>query len=76
MEACIMEPATTVLGGIVVALVGGVIGKAIGTNGNVKGPVCKERQLACQNLITEKIDNLGEKIETLTKAVNGKLSGV
>ena len=71
-----MESVSTVLGGIVIAVISGVAGKAIGTNNNIKSPLCSERQLACQMLITEKIDNIVEKVEALTKAVNSKLLGI
>ena len=66
----------TVLGGLVIALVAGAVGKALGTNNNVKGTTCTERQHACQSLIIEKIDNLGDKVETLTKTVNSKILGI
>ena len=71
-----MEPTTTILGGIVIAVVSGAVGKACGTNNNVKAPTCTERQHACQELINEKIDNLGDKIDVLTRAVNSKLLGI
>jgi len=71
-----MELATTVLGGLFIAVVSGVIGKSIGTNDNVKASICSERQHACQNLVTEKIDNLADRVEELTKAVNSKLLGI
>ena len=65
----------TILGGVVIAVISGVIGKSIGANNSVKNPTCTERQRSCQSLITEKIDNLGEKVDSLTKAVNHKLLG-
>ena len=71
-----MEPATTVLGGIVIAVISGVVGKSIGSNGVVKTPTCGERQIACQKLIMEKIDNISDRLDALTKAVNSKLLGL
>jgi len=71
-----MEPVATCLGGIVIAIVSGVIGKSIGTNDNVKAPTCTERQHSCQTLITNKIDNLAKNVDELTKAVNKKLLGI
>lgn len=71
-----MEPATTVLGGMVIAIISGVIGKSIGTNDNVKNKFCNERQRACQNLLVEKIESLHRDIKSLTDIVNGKLLGL
>jgi len=71
-----MEPVTSVLGGLVIALVAGVAGKAIGSNDNIKQSTCSERQHACQSLLIEKIDNVEEKLDNLTKAVNTKLYSI
>ena len=71
-----MEPATTVLGGIVIAIISGAVGKTIGTNNNVKKSQCHERQVSCQSLLGQKIENLADKVEILTKAVNSKLLGI
>lgn len=66
----------TILGGVVIAVISGVLGKSLGANNSVKNSICTERQISCQKLITEKIDNLGEKVDSLTKAVNHKLLGI
>jgi len=71
-----MELVTTVLGGIVIAVVSGTVGKGIGTNDNVKASTCLERRTACDSLVTEKIDHLARKVDELTKAVNSKLLGM
>lgn len=71
-----MEPATSILGGIVISLISGVVGKTIGENGKVKLLTCDERQRACQALLLEKIEHLSDKVDTLTKAVNDKVFGV
>ncbi len=71
-----MDPVNTILGGIIVALVYGAVGKSLGANGNVKAQTCNERQQACQKLLIEKIDNLKKELEDLTKAVNNKLFGI
>ena len=64
------------LAAMLIAIVSGVIGKSIGTNNNIKAPTCTERQHSCQELINEKIDNMADKIDALTKAVNSKLLGL
>ena len=70
------DPTTVVLGGICVAVVSGAIGKYAGSNGKVSEDHCGERQSSCQNLMVEKIENLGKKVDTLTKAVNNKILGI
>jgi len=66
----------TILGGILIAVVSGVIGKSLGDNDSIKQPVCTERQHACQSLLIEKIDNVTHKVDILTKIVNNKLLGI
>jgi len=68
-----MEVVTIILGGIIVSLTSGVIGKAMGENGTIKDKVCGERQHSCKELIFEKIDNLSKNVEALTRAINNKL---
>lgn len=71
-----MEILTTVLGGIVIALVGGIAGEQKGKRDTVNTSTCMERQHACQGLLIEKIGHVEEKIDRLTKAVNNKLFGI
>ncbi len=71
-----METIVVILSGIMIALTSGIIGKAIGTTSKVNEAICNERQLSCQSLINEKLDNICEKVELLTKVVNGKLLGL
>ena len=71
-----MDHLTTILGGIVVAMLSGAIGNYIGSRGNVKCFSCEERRIACQKLIAEQLDNINEKIDSLTRAVNSKLLGI
>jgi hypothetical protein len=66
----------TVLGGVLIAVVSGSIGKAIGEHNSVKKPICDQIRTDCRNLLVEKIENVGEKVEELTKAVNHKLYGL
>jgi hypothetical protein len=66
----------TILGGLLIALVSGLIGKAIGGYKKVKECDCDRRQKDCQRLLIEKIDHLKEKIEELTVVVNGKVLGL
>ena len=73
MEDSLVE---TILGGLLIALVSGLIGKAIGGYKKVKECDCDRRQKDCQRLLIEKIDHLKEKIEELTVVVNGKVLGL
>jgi len=66
----------TILGGLLISLVSGLIGKAIGGYKKVKECDCDRRQKDCQRLLIEKIDHLKEKIEELTVVVNGKVLGL
>ena len=53
-----IEPMIGVMGGVLIAVVSGAIGKVLGNNGKVKDSQCIERREACTKLLTEKIDNL------------------
>lgn len=70
------DPLTAVFGGICVALISGIFGKYLGGNGKVTNIHCNEKQKACQDLMAEKLDNLGNKVDNLTKAVNDKVLGI
>jgi len=66
----------TILGGIVIALVSGIFGKYLGERGKVTNDCCSINRAACQRLILEKLDNLDEKLESLTRVVNNKVLGL
>ena len=70
------DPMTTILGGALIASVAGAIGKYIGDNGKVSEDHCNEKRKSCQKLLLEKVSNIDEKVDTLTKAVNNKLFGL
>lgn len=63
----------TILGGIIIALVSGIAGKAIGDKEAIKEPQCNQFRSSCQALLIEKIDNIADKVEALTMVVNSKL---
>jgi hypothetical protein len=65
-----MDPAAVVLGGIVIAVVSGAIGKYTGGKNKVGESSCKERREACVTLLATKIDNLVHVVERVEKAVN------
>jgi hypothetical protein len=71
-----VEPITSVLGGIVIAMVSGSIGKSIGTHNRIKRTECDQIRAACKELICEKIDHLGEKIDEMKKVIDGKVIGL
>jgi len=71
-----VEPVTYILSGIVIAVVSGITGKYLGSNGNVKNGTCIERQHACSSIVIEKIDNLTKTVDDLKKAVNNKILGI
>jgi hypothetical protein len=64
------------LGAIVVALISGIIGNIIGSKDTVKKTICDERRATCNKLLIEKIENVAEKVEALTKIVNDKHLGI
>ena len=68
-----MEPVTTVLGGITVAVIAGVLGKSLSDKNKVKDNTCSERRIACVGIVITKIDNLTKVVDKLEKAVNNKL---
>jgi hypothetical protein len=71
-----IDPITSILSGLLIAVISGVIGKSIGSNRKVNEGICIERQKACQSLLIEKIDNLDEKVDNFIKIVNTKLLGL
>ncbi len=71
-----MEQTVVVLGGIVVALVSGIIGKGLEAKNSVKKMNCGVYRDSCQRLLTEKIDNLSGKVDALTTMVNSKILGI
>lgn len=62
-----------ILGGIIIALVSGMIGKFIGDYTSVRKDSCIQLRSSCQALLIEKIKNLEDKVDGLTKAVNNKI---
>jgi len=65
-----MEPVSVILGGVVVAVVSGTVGKVLGGNGKVKEKTCVERRESYVLLVSEKIDNLAKEIKGLSKTIN------
>ena len=65
-----------ILCAIILSLISGLIGRVIGEYDTVKKPLCDRITKDCQTLLLEKIGNVEEKIDTLTKAVNNKLFGI
>ena len=60
-----MEIAVSVLGGIVIGLISGAIGKYIGSCGKVDEEYCGERRLACNTLLETKFKAVNEKLDTI-----------
>ena len=58
-----------ILGGLLIAIVAGLVGKNIGMSNTVKRINCVERQQACQALLFSKISNIEEKLDDLTTVV-------
>ena len=71
-----MTPLETVLGGVVIALLSSLIGGRIGANGKMTSKHCEEKQTACSKLILEKIKNIEQKLDNLTKLINNKIFGI
>jgi len=71
-----MDPVTTVLGGVLVAVVSGAIGKTLGSNGKMSENHCEEKRQSCQTIVITKIDNVARKVDDLTSIVNNKLLGL
>ena len=67
------DPIMVVLGGLVVAFTSGTIGKYLGNSGKVKETQCEERRSNCISLVSEKIDNLTDRVSEMKRAID-KLS--
>ena len=67
---------TEILIGIIIALISGICGNIIGTRNIVGRYNCTQLRSSCQALLIEKIENIEEKVENLTKAINSKLLGI
>jgi hypothetical protein len=64
-----MNTFESVLVGIVIALVSGFIGKALGSRSKITEGLCDERRKSCQKLLIEKIDHLSKLIDNLHKLI-------
>ena len=71
-----MDYTTVILGGLVISVTSGTIGKYLGNNNKVTESHCSEKRNSCQKLIIEKIDNLSKKVDDLASLVNSKLLGM
>ena len=60
-----MERVVIILGGAILAIITGIIGKTIGSNGKVKEETCGERRLTCNKLIDEKLQNMDQKLDVI-----------
>ena len=67
----IMDIATTVLGGLTVAMIAGIIGRFVGSNGKISDDHCEEKRTACRALLIEKIDNIDGKVDDLKTLIKG-----
>ena len=63
------DPVTIILGGIVIAVVSGGVGKFLGSNNRVKDVQCGERREACSSLILEKIDHLVTSVDDIKRYI-------
>lgn len=68
-----MDVITTVFGGILVSVSGLAIGKYIGGNNKMSDSHCEEKRKACKDLLTEKIDNVADKVDELSELVKEKI---
>jgi hypothetical protein len=64
-----MEPITYIFGGVVLTLISGIVGKAIGSNGKVKENTCGERRVACNKLVDERLHSMDVKLDIIIKAL-------
>ncbi len=64
-----MEPVGYVLGGALLSVVTGVVGKYIGSNGKVKEDTCDERRLTCNKLVDEKLHTIDSKLDIILTAL-------
>ena len=71
-----MDYTTQMIGGLLIAVVSGILGKFIGSSDKVTEKHCSERQEACQKLLIVKIDNIGKKVDSLAKIVNEKILNI
>lgn len=66
----------TILGGILIAVVSGAIGKSLSERKMVNRDTCNQIRGDCRDLLCTKIDNVAGKLDALTEAVNHKLYGL
>jgi hypothetical protein len=65
-----------ILVGIIIALVSGIVGRYIGATGKVSESACSQIRGACQNLLVEKMDNMSDRLDALTKIIDTKVLGI
>lgn len=71
-----MSNTEAILSAIVVALLSGIFGKYLGEKSKVSSIHCSERQMACRQLILEKLNNMEKSLKALTEVVNDKVLGI
>ena len=64
------DPVTAILGGVVLVFASGTVGKYLGSNGKVKDTQCEERRNNCITLVSEKIDNLSDRMTEMKKSID------
>ena len=65
-----MEPVTIILGGMIVAIVSGTVGKSLSGYNKVRERSCTERRESCVLLISEKIDHLTDTVNNLKDVIS------
>lgn len=75
-----ITPTETVLGGLVISVISGVVGKYLGNNNKVSTSNCLDHRDSCTKVMTVKFDNLNKKVDSidnkLDKIISNKLLGL
>lgn len=71
-----MTTLENILAALVIAITSAILGKFIGEKHKVGKDTCEQYRISCNSLISTKLANIEEKIDSLTKAVNIKIFGL
>jgi len=64
-----METTVIILGGMLIAIISGAIGKIYGGSGKIDAEYCADHRTACYTLVIEKINSVQSRVDDIHKLI-------